>query len=173
VLGFKRRGYALKRINMYILIICVVFLNGCVMSKKEVQNIETQDIIKIGWEVHSYIKNEEGMETPYTDVNLVIEGKEKINLGSYMGDANEVTQLEERKLEFPTGTILALQTYCAGGGEDFCVIRKEHNVFSIEYREFYEASDNEDYEIPDFIKIKEVKVPSNSKIEFVPCKTIE
>lgn len=125
--------------------------------------------IRIGWEFKNDIKIENDMEVPYTDIFLILDSEtdKKIKVGRYIGYAFEIEEFINRDLPFDT--LLACQSWYAGGGDDLCVVYKENNTLSILWRPIYEpAGDSEDFELHEFQEINEINLPDNVIVELMP-----
>lgn len=131
----------------------------------EIKNKE-DNIIRIGWQFRSFNKiSEDNSEYPYTEVFLLIQGKEneKISLGSYIGDAWEVEDFTNRDL--PPEVKIACQSWYAGSGDNLCVTVEDKKLH-VKWRLIEEVGpDAADYVVPKYKDIKVIDTPDNAIIE--------
>ena len=185
------REYAMKKtITLFILSFIILLFSGCTDTKqndissvqdKELISIEESttkkvdntvdssvdsktNIIEIGWEFETSIKEENGLEVPITNILLLIDGK-SYDIGQYLGNAEDVSNVEGANM--PKDSIVACKTWFGGAGEEIYIKKGDNQTILVMGREVDEADNKQEFKI-----IKEIKLQKNlENIEIINVKS--
>lgn len=121
--------------------------------------------VKIKWGLRRYSEKAEGVEYPYTDIRLSVNG-EPIHIGSFIGHAAEVAH--PSAMRFPSDAILACRSYYAGGGDDICVTRVKDGL-AVMWRSFAKPSaESCQFQMADFQVVHTILLPESTRVQPLP-----
>lgn len=157
----------MKRANslflLVLILLSIIVINIFISKSKHIlaedNQVEQTPYIEINWYFEEYVID----DVPYSDVYLHLDGeiKEKVKIGTFIGNFNDITDWELR--EIPEGTLLYSQSWYAGGGDDLCLIWDEEKGLSIMWRPIHEIRED-DYEQPDYKRVFNLEIPSDIKL---------
>jgi hypothetical protein len=174
-----------KTIALFIVSLIILLFNGCTDTKqndinfvKNDEQISIEDsttkkvdntvdsktnILEIGWEFETSIKEENGIEVPITNILLLIDGK-SYDIGQYLGNAEDVSNVEGANM--PKDSIIACKTWFGGAGEELYIKKGDDQTILVMSREVDEAGNKQEFK-----NIKEIKLNKNlQNIEIINVK---